>query len=295
MDYEKFKKEIRLQIRAYLPEEMENWKVRIFQKYKVNQQLDAVSLQPPEEDGRNGAFPVFYMQDLYELYLRGNSMDAILKYVCSWMFNASETYAARENDFDTAWMKERVVFQLINYDRNFQMLSDLPHRKFLDLAVIYRVISLDGDGHMYGVIVTHDLLESWDMTEEDLYKKAWENTLQMLPFVLKDASQIVGEECTLVDFENRMYVITNDGCHFGAAAMLYPDILEMAADEIGSSYIILPGSIHELYAVKDQENRLHHWRKTVRYANQNLVHPTEWLSDNLYYYDKVRKTVKILW
>jgi len=75
--------------------------------------------------------------------------------------------------------------------------------------------------------------------------------------------------------------------------MLYPDMLEKAAETYQGDFLILPGSIHELYLVGLQRPAVP-WKLVVRSANQNLVNPREWLSDHVYIYDSSAKVVKIL-
>lgn len=303
MEYTQFKEEVKNQLRGYLPEELGECEIKCFKKYKVNQELDAVSLVPSEHMQRNfGACPVFYMQDLYDLYESGNELEQILRYVSYMMQTRPSLEEIKKAGFQMEPLQDSVVLQVINYDRNLEMLKELPHRRFLDLAVIYRAVTFDRDGMWSGVTVTHDILESWGLTEEELYEKAYKHTAEVFPFQVKQTEEVLQEETPeaepMSDMKQKkiMYVVTTDRMQFGAAAFLYPEIMKQTAEKYGNrGFLILPGSVHELYFINDSMNMAAYWKRTVKYANETLVREEEWLSDHVYYYNAENKTINVLW
>jgi len=156
--------------------------------------------------------------------------------------------------------------------------------------VIYRFIVFAEDGQWAGGPVNRDLMKKWGMTEEDLYQAAYEHTRKVLTPVMRNTNDCFEEKRPE---DNPMYILGNDVMQFGASAMLYPDMLEKAAETYQGDFLILPGSIHELYLVGLQRPAVP-WKLVVRSANQNLVNPREWLSDHVYIYDSSAKVVKIL-
>lgn len=295
MKYEQFKLEIKNRLGAYLPVEWSGWKVRMYPKYKVNQKLDAVTVMPQDAEARKtGAYPVFYVQDLYDLYQAGNDIGKILRYVSKVMQETPSQEEIGKRAFDIERLKDCVVLQLIHYERNRELLKELPHRRFLDLAVIYRAVVFDSEGKWAGMVVTNEIMKGWKLTEKQLYQNAWEHTRVALPYVLKDMGRMFESGIAVENTRDKIYFLSNDSLQFGAAAMLYPDILELAAGKFGGGYGILPGSIHELYLVKGSADEAEFWRDVVKTANEELVAPQEWLSDSIYYYDDIKKTINIL-
>ena len=295
MSYENFKQEFKNRIRSYLPAEYAAWKVNVQTVYKVNVKLDGFSLLPPEEIRvKNEVHPVFYLQDLYEFYEEGVEFKRILSHIAGLILHTPAPKKLEETDFRLEDFEDCIVLQLINREQNLDLLKTLPHRNFLDLAVIYRILVVDEDGECSGMLVCREMMKEWNLKEKDLYQMAWKNTPEVLPFLLKSAGRIFQSGIVLEDGQDRMYILSNDGMKFGAAAMLFPDILEMAAEKFDSSYAILPGSIHELYLVKGTPEEAEFWRDVVETANQELVPPAEWLSNQIYYYNKEEKTVTIL-
>jgi DNA gyrase/topoisomerase IV subunit B len=62
----------------------------------------------------------------------------------------------------------------------------------------------------------------------------------------------------------------------------------------GSGFAILPGSIHELYLIKDTPECAAAWKEAVVCANTELVPPQDYLSDSVYYYNLDDETINIL-
>lgn len=294
MDYEVFKGKLIKKMKNLAAKETETCSIKVEKRYKVNQMLDALTFAPNEVGGKVRCYPVFYLQELYELYRAGNSLNRIGRYVISMLNAVPSEEVIEKGTFDKESMKEHVILQLIHYERNIHLLEDIPHRRFLDLAVIYRsVIQYDKD-QWSSMIVTNATMEEWGMTEAELYEMAWTKTAERFPFVLKDTGRIFGSGIVVENGLGRMHFLTTELYQFGAAAMLYPDILKLAAKGYGSGYAILPGSLHELYLVKDTPEDAKAWKEVVECANSELVPDSEWLSDSIYYYDYENETITIL-
>ncbi len=295
MNYENFKSECRNRIHAYLPVSCSDWKVVVKDIYKVNEKLDAFSVIPPDGmRGKKGAYPVFYLQELYKLHMSGVELGKVLRYVADAIEKTPSPQELEQADFDLDRFQDCIVFQLINRERNEELLKTLPHRPFLDLAVIYRLLVFDAEGYWAGMIVTNDLMKSWKRKESDLFQLAWDHTPEALPFRMKGMEEYFHDCLTPKGSGDMMFVLSNDSMQFGASAMLYPEMLEQAAANFGTGFVILPGSVHELYLVNDPPERGTRWKDVVHTANRELVDVSEFLSDSVYYYDADEKTIKIL-
>lgn len=304
MEYRRFQSEFKKQFPDYLPLEWETWEIQYYKRYKVNAELDAVTVMPPEGEENTDkdsirAYPVFYLQDLYELHQAGNEIESILRYVSSIMQSAPGQDEIKKSGFQLDRLKDCIVFQMINYERNHEMLKELPHRRILDLAVIYRALLFDKDGRWGGIVVTDSVMKEWGMTEEDLYEIAYRHTPEAFPFRIRSMEEAVNEDDTLPlvhlqNPENRMYVITTDSFQFGADAFLYSEVMKQIAEQFeGEGFLLIPGSTHELYAVRSPLQHVDFWKNTLKYANQKLVKKDEWLSDNLYYYNAEKEMITL--
>ena len=82
--------------------------------------------------------PTFYIEDLYDEYCNGADIDCIVNNVIDG-FETRNIPADEICKFMSDFMlvKEKVVFKIINFDDNQDLLKEVPYRKVLDLAVVY--------------------------------------------------------------------------------------------------------------------------------------------------------------
>ena len=128
------------------------------------------------EQGTN-LHPNIYMEGFYDRYRNGVSLVEIEEAILQ-VYRESRIEKRLDISLFTDWkkVKERIIFKLVNFDRNRELLNDIPHRKFLDLAVTYYLdIDMEpGEGNG-ALIIPNGLMEIWDATEEDLYRAGMEN------------------------------------------------------------------------------------------------------------------------
>ena len=126
--------------------------------------------------------PTIYLEEFFELYEKGKQMDWIIE-------DLVELYEEirQEKSWDYERMlsfegvKDRIIFRLINTEKNKELLLDVPHKKFLDLSLVFAVlVEADNDGT--AVMLIKDLhMRQWKVTKEQLWNAAKENTKRLLP------------------------------------------------------------------------------------------------------------------
>ena len=97
--------------------------------------------------------------------------------------------------------------------------------------------------------VNNDHLEYWNVTEEDLLALARRNVKRLLPAELFTMQQAVDEILRTVpgrrknllnesaaEADDFMYVLSNPIRSFGAACIVYPEVLDMAGQILGEDY-----------------------------------------------------------
>ena len=151
-------------------------------------------------------------------------------------------------------------------------LKNVPHRLFIDLAVIYVVDMHDRVG-----IVTNKTMETYGVDEEILYHIAVEN----LKPKLENLSSMVG-----LSDESPLWVGTvANGVH-GAACILSLDFMKQVTKKIGNRLFILPSSTHEVLFVQDDGSfDTGALEDTVRSVNAAYVNESDFLSNSVYRYD----------
>lgn len=182
---------------------------------------------------------------------------------------------------------DRVVYQLVNREKNADLLAEIPYRNFLDMAVVYRV-SIKADGKYVGsILVTNGFCKTYNIHFEELEASAKQNT-EKEGFFTKALSALVGKMLGKPDMPETpdMWVVSNPDCINGAAVMLYKEEFQSMADKLESDLFVLPSSIHEVIVVPADREALDNYKTMVREINETEVDPEEVLTDSVYHYNR---------
>ena len=163
----------------------------------------------------------------------------------------------------------------------------------MDLAIIvYIEINDKVIADMASVIVKNNILESWDISKEEMISIAIENSEKNINIM--NMSDIV--DLTFYKEEVNMYVATNHEMLNGAIAMVnIKKIKELADTLVAQELIIIPSSIHEIILVTlddmmDDKTYIHDMIKSV---NSSIVNKSDVLSENYYIYNKEDNEIRI--
>lgn len=140
---------------------------------------------------------------------------------------------------DREFLKKNVLPQLVGLDGNEDYLKDKPHRKFLDLAIIYRLILEKSENT--SAVITNRILQQFGLNEEDLYRMSMEN-LSTHSFEVISLVEILAADGIPRDLlpDTSIHVGICRDYAFGAVMMLFPGLLSNIAEEFGNDVIILP-------------------------------------------------------
>lgn len=192
-----------------------------------------------------------------------------------------------------------VVYQLINREKNADFLKSTPHKDFLDLALIYRVVLAASEDGLVSYVVENSFLSETGISLEELDEAARENTIRRLGVCYHTLDEVLKEHLTpdfvLNEFAKSMYVLTNKSCTNGAALLVYPNVLADLAEKLGSDLIVLPSSIHEVLIIVDQHGAMvEDLHDMVEAVNEDVVREEEFLSNNVYRFAKDTGVLEIV-
>lgn len=298
MNYVNFKEEVKERFMDFMPEKFKEMELVVSPVEKVNVTLDGISLRARAE-GQNIS-PMIYINDMYKKYQDCGDLEETLMEACTLMERAYEqalavdVYSIMKDD------NEKIVFQLINTEQNKTFLEHVPHREFLDLSIVYKVIISTDKDAVQSSTVTSDFAKRLGMSEEQLFKCAVENTRRIFPPVVRNMNDIMREMLTRdgipqdiaemmiseIPPEQTMWVISNEKGINGAASMLYENELHDLAENLGSDLYILPSSVHEVIAVSSDMGSPEMLAQMVAEVNMQEVSLAERLSNQVYHYDK---------
>lgn len=322
MDYQEFQKQVAEKICDYLPEEFRGAMIGVHNIQKNNGVIwDALVIRHP---GDNAA-PNIYLNGYYLRHQMGTPMEDILHEIAA---ARKELQKYGQVDIDTLTdfeqIKEQITFRVVGVENNQEMLSALPHRIEQDMALIYQVLLEKSEEGIEFFTVTNKMMEYMGISETTLHELAVNNTPREFPVkyhsindiakevALQEMMQDLGEDYMDEDFAGfineiledtsgqiagpdiPLYVLTNESLYHGAAALFYPGVKEMLAEEVGSNYFVLPSSVHEVMIVPDN-GMLNHQalREMVNDINQEVVRDLDILTGEVYYYDRKEKKLSI--
>lgn len=303
LNYEEFAEAFKERVSEGLNEKPEKGILEFMKKQKINREVEGISFRV---NGSNIA-PCIYIQNFYETYQRDGDLDAVVREAVELLYEKRDVKNIETPEFKPGMYGDRIFFQLINTEKNKEMLKDIPHREIEDLSVVYRVLSGSDDYSMGSFIVTNSMAKSLALNEEQLYAKAYENTREIMKPTIRGMEEMLamimkarGMDEDQVDLmlnmyptESGIYVLTNNCGAMGATSMLYTDLLDKIADKVNDDLMILPSSLHEVLAIRASGASPEDLRDMVCTINATEVDVSDLLSDNVYYYDREARTLTI--
>ena len=261
--------------------------VRIVNPLKPNNvRLYGLSIVEPDSN----TSPVIYLESFFERFLDTDNWAGTVKDILEFYRDNRV-----EDSFDMNWfrdfskIRENLFYRLINYEKNQELLSMVPHTRFLDLAKIYYADCRVGET-AGSILIYHKHVGKWNITEDELITAAEENTPRLYPANLHpifDTLGLGGDINLFLKLPFPMFVLSNTGNHNGAAAVCYKDVLERFSQKIKDDLVVLPSSVHEIMLLPLQKsNSIESLREMVCDVNRTMLDRSEFLSDNVYLYSR---------
>lgn len=182
-------------------------------------------------------------------------------------------------EYSTEYFYERIrngdiLLCLVNKEKNAEMLKDVPHREFLDLAIVYRVVmdipeNFDGEST---VLLDNKIVSDAGVTEQELFERGM-NFLRKHMRVTDVIQKSLGEKAYLYPLPSHLFDYDNGMMSWGAAAMLL-------LPEMETRGYVLPRSIHFVTLFTD-ERHIEALGKMVEFYNRPVA-PEERLSNSVY-------------
>ena len=248
--------------------------------------------------------PSIYLEEFYTDHCDGRDMDDIVNDILKLYAKNRDCGNLDVNLFNNfEEIRSRITYKLINYESNLSLLQTLPHRRFLDLAVVYLVVLGETPRGQATVTIHTEHMENWGTTEEELWKLAADNAprlskpeIMSLCDLVKD---MMGQMPDMMDegipADAGMYVLTNTSRINGAACMLYDDVVSGFAGGLGKDLYIIPSSIHEVIMMPaDGYTDVDRMIDIIKEVNSTQVGEEEILSYRLYRYSRSTDRISCL-
>lgn len=269
-----------------------------------NVKLTGISVMKEGED----IGPCIYLNESFREYESGGmNFDEIVDEVYRQILKHKDDEVP---DFDTEgflnWETVRgtIYAKLVNAEQNKEQLEKIPHRSFMDLAVVYYAVVRDHAQEEFGTIPIHNgHMEKWGQNEEALYQTAMGNMraagepyFDSMETVMKS---LLPDAVVLREREHKpekdMYILTNSRKKYGASELLDRNTLRMIADKLGDGFVVLPSSIHESIILPPKDEAEYEWLAgMVREVNDTHVDIVERLSYHVYAYSRNEDALQIV-
>lgn len=241
--------------------------------------------------------PTVYLNHFYEEYLEGRPLHSILSEIAATLSSEVpelEVNTSLYDNYDA--IRHQIIFRLVNYERNEELLTCCPYLPFCDLAITFRWLVHSDSSGIASALITNKEMELWNITLEELYQTASINTRRLFPATIQPIQQLLSEYLDkdadiqeLLDQtpdELQLFILSNEPRINGSTSMIYDGILADFAKKIKKDLYILPSSIHEVLlmpATKEIEEQA--LLNLVRDANRTVVGLPDILSDSIYRFD----------
>lgn len=299
-NFEAFAEIIKKRILDFMPEEYRTASVEIKHVFKNNdEERNGISIRKEEW----ATAPVLYLEGYYQMLWEGNTETEILERI-------ARDYSDHDRgvpqdieelipDFETA--KERLWIRLAGKESNQKRLEEYIYKEVegTDLVATFQ-LCVNIPGQKKGNIsVDKQILKKWGCSVDSLYEAALDNMVHRIPAqVMELESVLTGKDAPKKPEEvscqsNGLYILRNAGEKYGAAALLYPGVLQALAENSGADLFLLPSSIHEMLVVKVDGMEAKELQRIVIEVNRNELKREDILSNQVYRYDA--KTQSLLY
>jgi len=279
-----------------------------------------------------GVSPAIYLDSFYREYEQGKTFAAIMREILE-LYESTKTSGRfdAEKFLDFNRSESRIVYKLVNYERNRKYLEKVPFIRFLDLAIVFYYMVEESEYGNAVIQIRNEHLSRWHVGKEEVFRRAQQNTPRQLPFEIRRMSDLLREMTEMqvrgnleeiadfkqfqtdevedglvqdilkqmeltegADGEECLYVLTNSQKNMGAACILYPEILKNFSAMVGRDFYVLPSSIHEVLLLPVQRDiEPQRLKRMVQEINESELETEELLSDNVYYFNRQRGKLEI--
>jgi hypothetical protein len=254
-------------------------------------------------EGESNISPTIYLDSLYDSYNNGSMtiigvIDSVME---AYERNKVNKNVDMKYFLDFEQVKDGIVYKLVNTEKNRELLEDCPHVEYLDLSIVFSYLVASEEEQIASILIHNSHMKLWNVTVDELYRLAEENTSRLLGTEIKTMSDIVREivEEEYIDAEELehqvpMLIITNRQRVDGASCIIYHDFLKGLGEKLMTDFYIIPSSVNECILVPTQGTEdADGIKQAIKEINDTQVKLEEILSYSLYFFDRSTNELQI--
>lgn len=301
LTFDEFKETVKNEVKEFLPENFHTADIKL----KVFEKNNNVRLTGLIIESACNMSPTIYIDNFYKKYQDGTDINIILQEIAKIRMEYDVT-----DDFDVTTVtdfnkcRKKIMPRLIGAEENSEILKVRPHIRIEDLAVTFCIDLGENKDGLMSVPVQFELMETWNVTADQLYEIALENLTKadigvftpmreiLFAGMLSELREICdGDEeearrkLDQMIPDNNLWVLTNKRRVNGANMLLDRSVMEDVIKEVGTDFFILPSSIHECIILPaDSGMDSQQLEAMVCEVNETQVEKEERLSNSVYRY-----------
>lgn len=261
---------------------------------KGDKEVNTVQYFP--KDGQCGVS--IDLENTYLLYCFGQSIGEIAEKLISDLRNSGRELPNINLSADVI-RPERIIPVLIPSEGNEAPLGTVPHLPFEGLQIIFKINAPEIKGGRTAN-VTYEYMDQNGWSKEQLLELALKNdifreNIELIPFesYALERKVYTGKDdlSRFSELTVPMVTVTNKNRCFGAAGILDKEIMDKIAGAFGEDLYIIPDSIHDCVVVPKSEYPEAELEERSLGRSPRAVHSQEWLSDDLYYFDRLTREI----
>ncbi len=296
MNRKEFQQYLQETIKDYLPESYADAKITFNEVVKNNDtHLTGISIAKPGEH----VVPNIYIENFWNDYQNGKDIDEIVGDIADMRIeydapNIGPDVAQQLMNYDA--VKGNLQIRLCDTQENQDRLANLVHTEHSDFSATYHVNLQETEVGTASVAVTPAILETWDISVDQLHQDALAADMNRDPMFCDMGSMMesmmFGQEPeNLLDGGEPsgmgMYCLTNGDKMNGAGLILQGNLMQQIGEIVGGDFYILPSSCHEVLVVPEtMEIDVKELSAMVQQINQTEVSVEDRLSDHVQHYDR---------
>lgn len=206
-----------------------------------------------------------------------------------------------ETNMEQDELKNRLIMSVVSLEKNRDSLNDYPYLVKGNFAVLTQLLA--GPQNKQGqytayLTVTKDMQRQWDISVEELFQLAKENSKRLFPGKILSMEEFIGENSIEVQIDGtaapEVYVLSNEKYFNGAATIFYEEnMLEQLSEHLaGKNLVLFPAGNNEIYAVATEESDLAECQEVYDSFLAEL--DSDCLGPNVLLYDSSEKNIKTL-
>lgn len=202
---------------------------------------------------------------------------------------------------------DRLFVEVCNSEKSVQMLEGLVYELRENLSLVFRLSGYDEVTGRDCELVTMEQMQNWGVNVETISRAAFKNTIEKRPPAMVDfqeAMRIAVAENLLepdvplpesITPEIQLYVLSNVIGEQGAVYMFDEETMQKAAEKLGGNLIVIPASKQDIFVYPEETGMETDTAREILWkANKVLKMEQDYLSDEVYRYDKEHHTLSLI-